>query len=333
MSVICTRRVAESRRVGATFFVARISLPLYDHKSALIAHIILVHFPPPSFFPSSAFAMAKPRNFLELPLELRQSVYGVLFHRKHNEPRNSLTHLITPEILDKQNTKVHLILNLLLTSRQIYLEATVLFYGHYTFRFTNRTSETLMNWLVDIGPRNRSLLRHLHLDFSSQDGDAERTYPSYRWPGTESWFQELFHLKKYGSGLEELAEHTLDAIDRACGERNVKITLYAHDYSRKISNVEILDDVVKRFYADHIRDKIWDLFDHDTFFMRFAACCRNLQSVEVADEQGRDMEYYKLLERSETTVWFWERAITGLRDLKRGIEKAKTVRREVFAYD
>lgn len=99
-----------------------------------------------------------PKNFLELPSEIRNSIYEQLLVLE--EP---ITSLMT--YCDFSSEFRGLTLGLLLVNRIIHQEASSLLYAQNCFDFTTYFSNEISKFLQRIGHKNAQYIRHIRLDF------------------------------------------------------------------------------------------------------------------------------------------------------------------------
>jgi hypothetical protein len=150
-----------------------------------------------------------PMSFLDLPPELRIQIYKYLIRTC---PYNSIyIGLQKPEknsSKDEQNTTVTIshhaavryiypVVQLFLTNKKVYLEATHVFYTYSLYEASIELGEkdwqTIYKWLVMIGPHNRRNLRKLSIHYDClewapilEDGRAG-----------ERWLTELSGVDRY----------------------------------------------------------------------------------------------------------------------------------------
>lgn len=119
-----------------------------------------------------------PFKFLKLPPEVRKQIYELLFYRhsppyfqRHYEPssgtgkeRPNATVLMSPDVAENTGKRC---LKILLTCREIFMEAYPIFYRINIFYF--KSMEIMTKFLQNIGAARRQELVEVHFPWSTRD--------------------------------------------------------------------------------------------------------------------------------------------------------------------
>jgi len=99
-------------------------------------------------------------NFLDLPSELRNQVYGLcLLHQEPIDPQKPIFPWIG------HNPRLKLTPGLFRTNKKVHLEASSFFYAQNCFNFNKATAEEVALFLGTIGRRNAGYIQHIYLNF------------------------------------------------------------------------------------------------------------------------------------------------------------------------
>ncbi|KAH7003004.1 hypothetical protein EDB82DRAFT_2720 [Fusarium venenatum] len=103
-------------------------------------------------------------SFLDFPGEIRNNIYEILLlHSDFVDPWYPVDHYVSLNPLFGYISKY--VTGLFRVNKIAHREASLLFYSHNRFNFTEVGAEAIASFLQQIGTRNASFIRHIIIDF------------------------------------------------------------------------------------------------------------------------------------------------------------------------
>ena len=170
--------------------------------------------------------------FSDMPCELRELIYdNVLVAEKEICPLPSYPTRFCNERLRVQScpptVEKHTALGLLRTSRLMHQESTLKLYGENVFTLESHEKNSITDWLLAIGERNRSCLRYLRLDH-----DALLRNTSIEVPQPFDFLTTYTSRSFAGAMLGRKISKTIDMQRNAINEHVAELSgMVAADYS------------------------------------------------------------------------------------------------------
>ena len=174
-----------------------------------------------------------------LPIELRELIYEeLLAGKKEICPLPSYLHSFCGRFLHVQSraTTPKVALGLLHTSRLLHGESSQILYGQNVFKLESHEKNSITNWLLAIGERNRKHLRFLRLNHDVLLRHCELDVP-------QPWDAPSLHISRSVTGamLGKKISKTLDLQIDAINEYVAELSdLVAADYT---ATLKLLKDM------------------------------------------------------------------------------------------